>query len=79
MFKLKNLKNKLKFWLGFTCVAQHYNGKYVITKKKLGLVRVCRDKGENYWWCHEDYWEKYCLFDTKEKAEYALANNVYFK
>lgn len=64
--------NKIKFYLGLPVVANHAGLGWVVTKRQLGLFRVCKSVDSSYWWFGEDMWPKYCLFKTKEEAEKAL-------
>ena len=57
----------IKFYLGLKVVAK-FGNEYVVTKRELGIMRVCLDRNTDFWWMH-GYWNRYCSFTTVEAAE----------
>lgn len=64
--------NKVKFYLGLPVVANHNGKGWVVTKRQGGLLRVCKSTTDSHWWCNEEYWLEYCIFESKEAAEKSL-------
>lgn len=62
--------NKIKYWLGLRCVVE-VDGKFLVSKRFAGLVRVYQSKTESYWWT-EGYALNYCAYDTLQEAYDAL-------
>lgn len=60
--------NKIRYWLGLRTIC-HYRGKYVWTRKVLGILREYYDAGDCMWWTRT---YSGSFFNTVEEAMKAL-------